>query len=146
MGKKKAELTEQIIEERMIVYLEKNKFKISPVTHQKHGVDIKGFNKKLGRTWFIECKGNPTNKYASASRDSYFKTVLGQILMRMNSRYGLYGIALPDSQSFRKKIKDVPVEIRKKLNLSFFVINATGTIYHLSPREKDFKEVLKCPN
>ncbi|MBI5875908.1 MAG: hypothetical protein HZB81_08745 [Deltaproteobacteria bacterium] len=143
MGKKKAELTEQIIKERMIVYLEKNKFKISPVTHQNHGVDIKGFNKKLGRSWFIECKGNPTNKYEDSSRDSYFKTALGQILMRMNSRYSKYGIALPDDdkQSFRKKIKDVPVEIRKKLKLSFFVISTVGTIYHLSPRGKDFKEV-----
>ena len=96
----------------------------------KHGVDLKAKNLKKARYYYIEAKGDPNGKNVASLRANYFAGVIGQIVLRVESKkYSHYGVALP--KSYEKMLKRVHPNVMRRLNLRFFIVG----------RGKDVKEI-----
>ena len=129
---------QSVIKER----LKKKGFKVTFASSATgHGVDIKAYHPHYRYYWFIEVKGYPIGNSEYAQRQNYFWQILGQIVGRMSQENASYGICLPDYKNFyKKKVLDKNLKIsRKRLDLSFFLVNKKAEIYKLSPSGKEFK-------
>lgn len=102
----------------------------------KQGVDIKVKNRKYGRYFLVEVKGDPSIKATSPGgwRSSALNSALGQIITRMKRdgrpgyKYGYkYGIGFPTS--FKNMlIHKVPFDAFNKLNLYAFFVSPSGQV------------------
>ena len=93
-----------------------------------HDVDI--LARKSGTYFWIQCKGNPTEKakHPHAQSLKYVQIVIGQIISKMKHFKGdLYGIAFPsDFEPFVKR--HMPRIVAKKLKLSIFFVDHKGNV------------------
>lgn len=104
----------------------------------EHGVDIRVRHHKYNRWFLVEAKGDPDpakSKYPGSQRESYFLSILGQILTRMSpSSLYWYGIALPDT--FRSLVvRRIPWEVCKKLRLKVFLVDPKEKVKEITWKE-----------
>ncbi len=92
----------------------------------KRGADI--IATKESAKWIIEVKG-------TASRppmfNNYFLQIIGEILQRMDNPNVKYSIAFPNNQKFRRLWNELPVEAKRRLNISMLVVHSDGKIEEL---------------
>jgi len=116
---------------KIIQWLESNGWKISPITYERNGVDIKA--SKNGDQYIIECKGE------TKAEGIDFLTCVGQIISRMKqtSDTNYYGLGLPNTQKYKDLAKQqIPEQIRKKLKLRILFVNEDGQVQEIKSSEK----------
>lgn len=108
------------------------------VTHEgkghRHGVDIKCYNRKLCRYYFVEVKAEPKGKSRHAMKENYFLDTLGKILLRMKQKNGQYAVGFPDT--YKDKLKKLPHEVRRKLKLDVFFVDKKGDVERIRYHKK----------
>ena len=107
----------------------------------EHGIDIKVRHHRYNRWFLVEAKGDPDpkkSKYPDSQRETYFLSILGQIITRMSpSSLYWYGIALPYTFESRV-VRRIPWEVCKKLRLKIFLVDSKEKV-----REITWKELKK---
>lgn len=93
----------------------------------------------------IECKGIQKGKYSKANSSKAFNSALGQITKAMNKERVNYGIAFPRSKYFAERVIELPLYVRKILNLSFYFVNTHGETFVLTPHANKLKKITKLP-
>lgn len=128
---------EEWVRKRIQDYLVDQGYK---VTHEgkghSHGVDIKCYNRKLCRYYFVEVKAEPQGKSKHAMKENYFLDTLGKILLRMNQENGQYAIGFPDT--FKIKTRKIPYRVRNKLKLDIFFVDDEGKVERIRYHQKEY--------
>ncbi|MFZ5559494.1 MAG: hypothetical protein ACOZAL_01740 [Patescibacteria group bacterium] len=125
-------IREEFVKQSIIKWLIDKNYKISKITNEKFGVDIKAYNYN-GEEYIIECKGE------TKGENSYldFCTGLGQLILRMDK--GLkpwkhYALGLPNTGHFHRQIgkyKKLPVDIQKFFKIQFLLVNSEGSVVQI---------------
>ena len=77
--------------------------------------------------WHVEAKGH------TQASGLDFRTGIGQLIQRMDSREKRYGLAIPDTPQFREQIKQVRPWVRKSLNLHWLLVDKHGEVRTVRP-------------
>jgi hypothetical protein len=149
-------LTEDFVQKSVVAYLAKKGWDKSLQSAElwEQGVDIKVRNKKYGRYWLIEVKGDPSAKVKSpaGSRSSSFNSAVGQILTRMHNNRAIkyigcehgykYGIAF--STYFREMIiRKLPHWVMRRLCLHVFFVDKKGKVEEINwQKMKKFQNLI----
>lgn len=95
-------------------------------------IDVRAYKPK-GQQWFIEAKGDNKNIRIS------FLVALGQIITRAEriiNPASRYGIAVPDSEKWRRLMRQVPIWIRKVLRLHIIFVGKNCEITVFPPAKE----------
>jgi hypothetical protein len=88
-----------------------------------HGIDIQA--KHNLEKWIIEVKGSqPGNPLYI----SYFLSVLGEILQRMDDPACKYSIALPDIEQFHRLWERLPTLTKERTRITALFVNLNGSV------------------
>jgi hypothetical protein len=66
--------------------------------------------------------------------ENYFLNAIGEIVLRMGQNHGIYGLGLPKSKTYLKKIRKIPKRVLKMLNLRFLMVNRSGIVNEITYR------------
>ncbi len=92
-------------------------------------VDYVGTHPTSGQRWIVEAKG------ATADIGLDFRTGLGQVLQAMADTSAQFGFAFPRTPQFLKQCSSVSMQVREALRLHWLLVDATGHIQVVAPRE-----------
>ena len=81
------------------------------------GIDIEAIHGD--ERFVLEAKGEGKS---DQERTSFFDGALGELMRRMNSSDARYGLALPAHRAFVGHVTRLPLWIRQRLNLWFFIV------------------------
>lgn len=134
-------ITEPFVQESIIKHLEKQGWakNLKSKGLVETGCDIIVQKNNYGRYWYVECKGDPSEKVKSpsGSRSSGFNSAVGQIITRMhtnrkrNYKYGYkFGVGFPESYK-KMVLRKLPFDVCDKLNLYVFFVNQDGEVEEL---------------
>lgn len=137
-------LKEQEVVDRVRSYLKNRGYVIKNYekTNSNHGCDIiTESHKKWRKNYYIEAKGEGTEKSKEPTKHNAFWTLFGQVLSRMdiegnNSKRGrIYAIAIPANweSTFKKKIKKMSFGWRL-LKLKVFLVDCSAKDYGVKER------------
>ncbi|OGG57697.1 hypothetical protein A2765_06190 [Candidatus Kaiserbacteria bacterium RIFCSPHIGHO2_01_FULL_56_24] len=122
-------MREKFVQDSIVKWLQGKQYVIHRVTDKVHGIDIKAYN-NARHYYFIECKGETKGENSNLD----FSTAMGQILLRMvagKDSWKSYCIGIPDIREFTNqyaKFLKLPLQFRKQLKISFFFVDASGSV------------------
>ncbi len=123
---KNAGISEEIVKELVYRELRKESYSVKKTSPRGKGPDIEGSSPK-GRV-IVEAKGEGSRPEMF---HNFFLAALGQILMRMTDQNTRYIIALPIHEKFVRLVRQLPPNVREKLNLEFWLIGAKPVRYSI---------------
>lgn len=116
-------LQEDSAKEHLRRYLQANGWRTTVRSGKAHGIDIEAF--RDGKRWIIEVKGsherNPVNV-------TYFLSVIGELLQRMNDPAAKYSVAFPDTQQYRGLWERLPDLAKERTGISCMFVRANGEV------------------
>ena len=75
--------------------------------------------------WIIEAKGSGSR---NPVKNTYFLTVLGETLQKMDDPGARYSIALPDTAKFRKLWEKLPELAKSRMGITALFVGENGTV------------------
>jgi hypothetical protein len=117
------ELSEKRMKKILEAYLTERKWEIKVNRGNRHGIDIEACHGQA--RWIIEVKG--AGDY-SPMRASYFFSVLGEILKRMDDPGCKYSIALPEITQFCRLWERLPVLAKKRTGVTALFVDSAGNV------------------
>lgn len=92
--------------------------------------DFVCINPNNNEKWVVEAKGE------TKAIGLDFRTCLGQLIQRIDSRNTRYAIALPNIISYINQCKAVKQWVRKELQIYWLFVDEDGKVKVLSPEEE----------
>lgn len=89
--------------------------------------DLVCHSTELGQRWIIEAKGQTSQVGLD------FRTGLGQLLQSMHDPSAVYGLAVPNIQSFVTQCSKVSVWTRQAVRLHWLLVHYDGSIKIINP-------------
>lgn len=128
---------EDKVQEMLARKLRDEGWRVSTAPGQSHGVDVDA--RKGEQAVIIEVKGEPNSpKTYRNQRRGYLRGALASIIKRMvdENPNQVFCIAFPNNDYYPTAVpKQIPVLVRKKLNLFALFVQTDGSILVLRPKD-----------
>ncbi len=119
-------IPEELVKELVYRQLRKDRYSVKKTSPRGKGPDIEGSSNE--GAIIVEAKGEASRPEMFRN---FFLTALGQVLLRMRDQNTRYVIALPIHEKFVRLVRQVPHNVRKKLNLEFWLIGTEPVRYSI---------------
>jgi len=103
-------VTEDEVKTAVGDYLKARGWTVEIAWGRSHGIDIEAF--RDGRRLILEAKGDCASQ---PQQTNYFLGATGELAQRMSDPGATYGLALPDSRTFRGLVSRLPALTRERL-------------------------------
>ena len=119
-------LREDRLKEILAAHLRSLGYQVVVMMGTKPGIDMDA--RRPGERLIVEAKGEAA---LNAQQVNYFLHAIGELVLRMSDRSARYALALPDNAQYRGLINRIPQPVWEALNLSIFLVEATGSVTEL---------------
>ena len=119
-------MTEDEVKAALVAMLEQKGWSVEVAWGRQRGIDIVAL-RGLER-WVIECKGTGS---LAPMQNNYFVSVVGELMQRMSDHRAKHSIAFPDVPKFRRLWSELPMMVKKRLQLSALFVANDGSVVEL---------------
>ena len=116
-------LQEDNAKEQVRRHLEQQGWRTTVRAGKAHGIDIEAF--RPGERWIIEVKGSHSRNPVNVT---YFLSVIGELLQRMNDPNAKYSLAFPDVPQFRGLWERLPKLAKERTGITCLFVGANGSV------------------
>jgi hypothetical protein len=122
-----AGISEETVKDQVYRQLTRDDYSAKKNSPHGKGPDIEGWSAQQG-DMVVEAKGEGSRPEMF---HNFFLAAIGQIVLRMSKTNARYVVALPIHENFVKLVRKVPQDVRRKLNLEFWLVGSKPVSYSI---------------